>query len=207
MLQDLILKQKTQEGRIEIRVVENKEVIFSQRSLLRNQQYSINLDVFHPKPIAFRSVPSRPLAWAVIFGGLGLLFLASALFSSVSQDIFLLYTFAVIFGLVAASCLFSLYKNYRDVYIFKSRHNGENTLIIARGKPSEGEVNAFVDELERRIDSIKYDGNLSLEAKAEVYKKHLEFLFQEGVISQEVFSQCLASVEEKAKKAPVIKLV
>lgn len=206
-MEDIVLKQKTQEGEIELRIIENKRLVYSQKSLLRKQQYSINLDVLDPNPIAYRNVPSRPIGFGGVSGAMALLSLVGALTAKPSPELVGVYGSAIFFGVISAFCFFYAYRDYRDVYIFKNRNNGENILIVARESPSASDVDNFIRQLDKRVNSIRYDENTPYEVKADVYKKHLEFLRQENVLSEEMYSHCVTRVDEKLKKAAVIKLV
>jgi len=73
--------------------------------------------------------------------------------------------------------------------------------------PTEAEAQAFVTELIHRIQLIRYPSALSPEQRAELHRKHLEFLLAETVLTIEEYDRLLKRVNDSVRPAEVVRII
>jgi len=208
MFNDVKLKQKNHEGFIEIDLLSNKKLKYSKKSLLQNHEYIIDISHIDPIPVGYRNIPKGQLTWAIVCGIFSIFFVAVSISHNEIGSGKHPFLGMSVMLLIASATLFSIvHRKYVDLYIFRKRSDGSNLFAISKNKPSSKIVSNFISELENRIKSIRYDDQLTIEEKCEIYKKHLEFLYSEGVLSKESHEEALENVSKKGKKASVFNIV
>jgi hypothetical protein len=90
--------------------------------------------------------------------------------------------------------------------IFFPLHSPVSILEIVPNKPSKTTVDDFINELTRRINSIKYPDNITKTQLNEQYIRHLDFLCDQMVITEEEHASIVARLHEKAKESNVVSL-
>lgn len=107
----------------------------------------------------------------------------------------LLFITAIIAGLRALSSRMNL-------VLFNS-HDGRRLFSLYGNKPSTQDVTTFFQQLEKRIERIRYSGELSTERMSSILTKHADYLVEQGVLSETEHKAVIGRIEKKGKPSVV----
>jgi len=207
MFKDIEICQKSMFGAKEVKVNKNIDLIYIERSFLKKHEIPIDLEILDPKPYSYKHISIKAIFLVVILAVLTLWSLYGALTAKLEANVPILYFLAGLGAVLTLLGLINAKNKSSNLLIFTNRNNGANVFAIAAAKPSKEAVSNFSAELSKRISSIKYPENIPLEQRLDIYSKHLEYLMNEGVLSEEVVTSALKKLEEKSKGAAVLKMV
>ncbi len=77
--------------------------------------------------------------------------------------------------------------------------DGRRLFSILGNKPNTKEVRRFSDALVKRIERIRYNGEISNERMADILEKHVEFLCEQGVLSLSEKKVAINRIQNKTK--------
>jgi hypothetical protein len=78
-------------------------------------------------------------------------------------------------------------------------HDGRRLFSVLGNKPSTKYVKEFCDQLGKRIERIHYNGEFSSERTADILTKHVEYLFEQNILSESEVKLALDRISNKAK--------
>ncbi len=181
--------------RIELHI--NKESLLVDRKGLSASD-KINIPYYRISPDVLEI--KRFEWWWIVAAGVALLGGTPALnevlsSTPVSEEQKGLYGF-MIFSCVILPVLFLTvaYQRSYNYLVFTDSKTGGSLFAIKPKSPSKIEVTAFVNELKARINSAIYPSDLTFEQKREIYKKHLDFLLNEGVLKEVEYDEVISRV-------------
>lgn len=205
MFDDFKLIQKRFMGSTQVHVNKNKDLTVITSSLLKRNEVPIDLAVIDPKPISYKNISIRHLVATTILGLISVLFLAGYFTANHEQAPIFLVLSLIVF-IIFLFPLKDLYISSKSLLIYTNRHNGANLFVISPNRPSKEAVTDFISKLKDRIESIRYPENISFDEKIEIYAKHLEFLLNEGVLTEKEYNDISKRALSK-NNADIIKMV
>jgi hypothetical protein len=184
----------------------NNEIEICHKGLFKSQSARIPLDLINPNPVRFKKFNIK----AFLIFILCLLVAVASQFGyyqgSISASEFPI-VLGVAFGFFALLALNSCIKGSVAATVFLHKTTGSNLFALFPSKTEKSEFESFVKALVKRINSIRYPNDLSPTQKAEVYTRHIEYLLNEGVITNQEFTSILSRLEQSKKSADIFKLV
>ena len=100
---------------------------------------------------------------------------------------------------------FRAVRSHVNLVLFNGK-NGNRLFSLYGKRPNAAEVNAFCEYVAKRIDEIRYQGGIAKERMGEILARHVEFLVEQGVLSQAEADSAMKRIKEKVS-APVVTLV
>ena len=196
-------------GRRQYSLSEEPAVSIRTSGLFASQELAIPFERFSPNVVRTRFIPWR---WG-LFAGLWIA-LAAALLVPAFTDSNLIGTdrTGLLVGgctlaALAALCVVALLRGSHNLVIFPDARTGVALLVMRAASPTEAEAQAFVTELIHRIQLIRYPSALSPEQRAELHRKHLEFLLAETVLTIEEYDRLLKRVNDSVRPAEVVRII
>lgn len=187
-------------------ILGNTELKITYKGWFKSHSRKIPLGAINPNPIDYKKVNLS----ALFVGLLCLLVLVASIYGSIKG----LGKNNVVFmvaGLGSASFALLTLKNFfrstAKLLLFQHSESDTNLFILFPSRGAKSEVNAFINTLTERIKSIRYPESLSLEQKKDIYYRHLHFLLNESVITEQELITIVERLETKKEKASVIRLV
>lgn len=207
MFENIEICQKSILGAREVKVNKNIDLVYIERSFLKKHEVPIDLEILDSKPYSYKHISVKALILVAILAILTFWSFYGALTAELEANVPILYFVAGLGAVLTLLGLINAKNKSSNLLIFTNRNNGANVFAISASKPSKEAVSKFSDELSQRISSIKYPENIPLEQRVNIYSKHLEYLMNEGVLSEEVVADALKKLDEKPKGASVLKMV
>ena len=185
-------------GKVSVHITNNDELIFTHEKMLNKSTSKYLLD--HIDPL-FESYKQFSMAAAITSA----VFLVLAIFLywygktqfSPPEDVGYLFISGIFFiaALIAGA---KAIKSRLNVVCFNS-HDGRRLFSLFGNKPSATEVEKFCDGLKKRIERIKYNGEISNDRMLEILGKHVDFLFEHDVLNQSEREAALKKISSKSK--------
>jgi hypothetical protein len=99
------------------------------------------------------------------------------------------------------------YRSKINIVCFNS-HDGRRLFTIFGNKPSASDVERFCEALAKRIEQIRYNGDISSARMAVILKRHVEFLVEQNILDaaeaktalDRIYSNSVISVLNFTKK-------
>ncbi|MES9941857.1 MAG: hypothetical protein ABW104_05750 [Candidatus Thiodiazotropha sp. 6PLUC2] len=185
-------------------ITEDRELFVVSASLSNTTSFSLSLEQLAPRPSEFRRFK---LVAVLIFTISLLVTIISWYILNVTDDIDGLGKQALvvmlIFGTFTFVSLIKLKGAYVNLLIFNDRRTMDTIFSISPTNPSKKEVEEFVNALESRIKAIEYGSGFSNTEKTAIYIRHLEFLLNEEVLTNEEYKIIENRVKNKDKNRVV----
>ncbi len=193
-------------NKISFELAESK-IKIKHSSLTSSNEHTISYFRINPNPIHLKN-----FAWGWILAGL---FAIVATYPAVN-DIIIgnmpengasgLYVFIILIGVMAPALFFTMaYRKTHDSLFFLDAQSSLSLFSISLKRPNQEDVRYFLDELGKKISLAIYPEELSLTQKLEIYKKHLDFLLNEGVLTESEFLNIISRITPA--KADVLNIV
>ena len=203
MYENITLEQKNLLfRRITVQLRSNRELRVSRKSLFRADKFTYPLEHLNPSPYFLKSISIK---WIFLCLLMLLMTGAGGVFSWQQADGGLA-VLAGAFGFISLICFVQIIRNSPN-YLFFTSLTGGNIFTISPHKPSQKDVDFFIEELSERAKSIRYPENISFREKAPIYRKHLDFLLHEGVLQPSEHKAALDRLVASLTKNTVIKIV
>ena len=173
-------QKKFMQGRKKVELLENGKVKVTQSSIKgMNEEVFSLFDLDEESDKYFH----RPL----ILLGLSAFFLIGVVRFFIESAINLdpkSLNAGLIFLVPALICIQQYFYKITDVVVYRFRNNGNPALTLWNNKPNSKELSEFQSMLSTEIKSLKIRPELDNSKKLEIYKESLEFLLDQGVITQ-----------------------
>lgn len=184
---------------------DSHNIVVEQRLGLSVTQQTFPLDRINPDPVKVQSIRFR---WVIV--SLVMIILTVAAFLGSFQPdgpnpVGL--TTAVILGFLTAVSIAKAIGEYRNLLVFTEPQTNRSLFTVQAGVPNKRMVENFVETLGRHIRAVRYPEGITAQQRIEHYKKHIQFLLDEGVLTANEHAAILARLDKKAKSADVVKLV
>jgi hypothetical protein len=190
-------------SKFSVSINEKHEIAVEQVSLFRSVRASFSMDRVSPTPIHVRSIP---IPWVITTAILMLLLSAAIIAGWTQQNTGEQFGIIFLAGIVLA-CTYNTIKLSQNALHFKDSITGDVLFTISREKPSEKIVDDFIASLEAKINSYRTPISATSAEAIAIYKKHLDFLLENSVISHEEYENIVGRLSERREKAKVFELV
>jgi len=189
-------------------LVGNKEIEFSTKGFFSSRKNSIPFSALNPTPIEYQQLNIKALIYSTFFFIAFLLCVSSYfMLSDTDKNVWVIIIFSTIFAILFINCVHTCVKSSAKVLIFTSADDGSNIFYILPSISKPEEVSEFTSLIKKRCESIKLVDNLSEDHKKEIYARHLEFLSEQGVLTEVEFNTIISRLHESVEKADVIRLL
>lgn len=185
-------------GKVSVHVANNDELIFNHEKMFNKNTSKYLLDHIDPLFESYKRFSTIAAVMSVIFITLSIfLYWYGKTYFVPPEDVgyifmsFITFVAALIAGIKA-------FKSRLNVVCFNG-HDGRRLFSLYGNKPSVKEVEVFCDSLKRKIERIKYNGEISNERMKEILGKHVDFLFENNVLSQAERDSALNKIANKSK--------
>jgi hypothetical protein len=190
--------------KVSMAVNDERELMVTSSSLSNKTSVTIPIDILTPRPIEYRHLKVVAISIFIISTVLSLVSAYILSFSNISDDVGVKALVALlVFGTFSFVSLVKLQGAYKNLLIYNDKRTNESIVFLSPNKPSKKAVDKFVDSLEEKIKSIVYGQNLNDTEMLVIYKKHLEFLLSEEVITEKEFDELLNRAKNKSDKKVV----
>ncbi len=206
MNNNISLNQRTGFKKVKFELIGNKEIIVNESTLFSHRSVPISLSILEPRPFKYKNIAVSGYVIGGLLLALSILILVLAIFTKDSRNLELFIPYLLISLGLAVFFLRKAYKASRNLIIFTNINNGANVLLIDIKTNNESEINKFCEEITKRASSIRYPDGTPYDQKIEIYTKHLEYLTNEEVISEEECEQFIKRLNDK-NTAKVVKIV
>lgn len=172
--------------RVKAYVADDYELVLEFRGLLQRHVNRFALDTIDPRWSSHKNIPVVRIAIAIValVAGVGLAAYGAKFMAPPADGPF--WFFGVVLLVVALVVAAKAFKAYANVVSFRLV-DGRTLFSLKANSPTREDVEKFCDGLKAKIESIKYSPSLAREQRAQVLRKHAEFLFSEGVLLDEEF--------------------
>jgi hypothetical protein len=186
-----------------ISVTDNRELSIAEKGLFRSLQFHCPLGDIAPNPNHFREVP---IGWVGISVFLSLVTYASLTEVMTKNDSSAWFAFLFMLAITLA-CIYNTWQLSKNLLIYRNVFTGVNMFVISRNTPSALEVDKFVHNLKKRIESFRSPEGANPRELAANYKQHLEYLLNEGVLLDSELQIIERRVDEKISRESIVKIV
>lgn len=207
MRENMSLVQRRIGGKTVFTLDGTRRLLVERRGILQTFDTPIALELIDPDPVTYKHIPGFPLVLSVLFVLIVVALGVHSAFEVGEKAAAGQRGLAVAFSVLAASAIAFLYQGYANVFILKNINTGATVAAISISKPNSDEVLRFLAELSERIRAIRYPETMPLERRIEIYRRHLDFLLEEAVLSRDMYLKATAGLEERLKGADVIRII
>jgi len=183
-------------GKVTAHIANNDELIFTHEKMLNKNTTKFLLDHIDPLYESHKQFSTIAAVMSLTFFTLSIfLYWYGKSYFVPPEDIGYLFMSAITFIASLAAGTKAL-RSKLNVVCFKS-HDGRRLFTLYGNKPSTKEVELFCKSLKNKIDKIKYNGEISSERMKEILSRHVEFLFENNVLSQTEKETALNKISNK----------
>ena len=185
-------------GKFSVHITENDELIFSNEKLFNKNTSKYLLDHIDPLYESYKQFSIAAAITSIVFLALAvsLLWYARTNLTPPNDVGFLLMS--GIFFIASFIAGIKAVRSRLNIVCFNS-HDGRRLFTLYGNKPSTNEVKLFCENLKTQIERIRYNGEISNERLSEILGKHVEFLFENDVLSQAEKENALKKIINKTK--------
>ena len=181
-----------------VHVTENDELIFTNEKLFNKSTSKYLLDHIDPLYESYKQFSMAAAISSIVFLVLAIsLYWYGTTYLTPPNDAGFLFM-SVIFFIAALIAGVKAIRSRLNVVCFNS-HDGRRLFSLYGNKPSSKEVEEFCNNLKTQVERIRYNGEISNERLSEILGKHVNFLFENGVLSQTEKESALKKIENKTK--------
>lgn len=191
---------------VKFEVEGNRDLHMHYKSLFKSQSQTFPLDIISPRPGLNKSINlGAGIAALVLFLMIGFCFIGY-----IQNPIRFENPLIVVSSIFLPPALIGLWffnASFTPFVVFFRADDGEELFKIRQQKKDVPAISAFAKGLSERIETIRYPTNLSLSEQMELYQKHLEFLLNEEVLTDEEYQVFLHRIQDRRSGSNVFKLV
>lgn len=175
----IVQRKKLFKGVQVAEIVDEKKLKITYTSLFERKERSVDLFDFDPKIDKYYNRPVSKL----ITAGVAFLISSPFLYQAITESnlVALLVSAVLIFPALLYVLVF--YYQSADLVILRYRSTGNVALSLWNNLPNSDEFDTFLNTLMKLVSAPRSNPRLSSEEKLEMYRRHLEFLANEGVIT------------------------
>lgn len=189
-------------GKLTLEVASDDVLVVTHRKIMNLSSTRYLLDNIDPRYESFKQF-SLVAAVTSVLGLILALFLGwygKTYYEPPNDAAFWFFSFIsfIVFMVAGARAL----RSRVNVICFNS-HDGRRLFSLLGNKPSEGKVREFCDSLAHRIEGIRYRGEISGERFAAILGRHVDFLYEQNVLSESEVKSALERIKNKSKLSVV----
>ncbi|WP_156480554.1 hypothetical protein [Aquipseudomonas alcaligenes] len=186
------------QGKLRIIVGDDDILTFRHERFLNKTEHRFLLDSIDPQFDVFKSfslsaliLSTTSLALAILSGWYG-----SHYFQPPDDGAYLLS--AIILISISVISGFKAYKSKINLICFNDI-NGRRIFSLLGNKPREADIRRFCESLKKKIERIKYNGEISPERMAGILERHVAFLHEHQVLNEQEAQNAIERIREKQK--------
>lgn len=191
---------------VELRA-ESEALSYKRAGLFSSQNYSVPYERINKDPIATRKIA---WSWLIAIAVLGVAIapaVVGLLNGSVSErEHDGAFGFAVMGAILIVIMAVQCVRQSHNLLIFLDERTGGNLFVLKASAPSRKEVQEFCEHIATQIGRIRYPSEMGSDQRISIYKKHLDFLLSEGVITGKEFSEISSRLSNR-QPADVLHLI
>lgn len=186
------------QGKLRVIVSDDDILTFRHERFLNKIENKFLLDSIDPQFDIFKRFSLSAsilfitsLLLAILSGWYG-----SHYFQPPDDSVYILFT--VIFLSTSVISGFKAYKSKINLVCFNDV-NGRRIFSLLGNKPNETEVSKFCEALKKKIERIKYNGEISPERMAAILQRHVAFLHEHQVLNEQEAHTAIQRIKDKQK--------
>lgn len=192
--------------RVSMEVDGNRDLHTHYQSLFKTMDQSYPLDLISSRPGISKNINLGAGIAALVL----LLIIGVCLIGFVQNPERFVNPLIVLSSLFLPPALVALYffnASFTPYVVFFRSDDGEELFKIRQQPKDKEKISVFARQLSERIEAIRYPTNMTLNEQMELYQRHLEFLLDEEVITQEEHDKIQGRIQKRKAGASVFKLV
>ncbi|MCE2595085.1 hypothetical protein K6Y31_09670 [Motilimonas cestriensis] len=180
-----------------LEVFSDRDMTVTTKSLFNTSSFTMPIDQLSARPTRHRKIKIVGILTFVVSFIVSIVATYYLSMGDISQGSGERALFAlIIFGTISLFSFSSVMSSYTNLLIFTDGRTREGIFAIKPSTPSETEVTGFVNALEARLKSISYGTGYSRSEMQVIYSKHLEFLLNEQVITQDEYQGIFSRMQK-----------
>lgn len=186
------------QGKLRVIVGEDDILTFRHEKFLNKTEHRFLLDSIAPQFDVFKNFSLSALALSIASLFLAILsgWYGSHYFQPPDDGVYIL--FSVIFLATSVISGFKAYKSKINLICFNDT-NGRRIFSLLGNKPKEVDVGRFCESLKKKIERIKYNGEISPERMAGILERHVAFLHEHQILNEQEAQIAIEKIKEKQK--------
>ena len=183
------------------------ELEIQDKTLFMSRSGKIPLWIINPNYTTFKKLDTKALLGCLLGSIPGIFAVLSIIYEAPQEKVnFVLIGIAsFVFSLL---CLSRFIKNLAEGVFFSNKENGHHIFTLYKSSKNKAEVEEFIEILIQTIKSFRYPSSLPIQQKNEIFQRHLDFLFSEGVLNESEIATVINRInEQNQKKAEILKIV
>lgn len=185
-------------GTLEIEVGSDDIIYITHANIFNKSTFKYSLDDIDPNFVTYNgfSFSASVISIASFVIGLSML-LFGMNFKQAPDDFIYYFTFFILIFPAVGYGVKAL-KSKVNLVTFNFR-NGTRSFSLLGNKPNSEQVESFCKSLSARIGKIRYNGDISKDRLNEILKKHIEFIFENGLLNESEMENLKQKVDQKTK--------
>ncbi len=188
--------------------VDSEVLQVKKSSIFSSESYKIPLERISKDPVLFRKITWSWLAAAVFIALLTIIPINNLIQGELTIDQTKSAKAFIVMGIIVVA-LFIIQCSRQSFHglIYRDAGSDATLFYIHPSRPNRQAVNNFIDKLSSLIEKKYFSDDVPFHQKVGTYKKHLQFLLDEQVLTDSEVSNAIQRLENKTKGSSVIGLV
>lgn len=185
-------------GKLNLSVNNDDVLVITHKKLMNSSTTKYLLDNIDPRCESFRqfSIIAAITSVACLTISICLVWYGKTYYEPPDDGAYLFFSFITFMAFLIAGI--KAYRSRVNVVCFNS-HDGRRLFSILGNKPNSKEVEVFCENLGKRIERIRYNGEISSDRMAEILKRHVEFLFEQSILNESETKSAIERISKKSK--------
>ncbi len=185
-------------GTLNVSVNNDDVLVIKHKKLMNTSTTRFLLDNIDPRYESFRqfSIISAITSVVCLITSLYLVWHGQTFYEPPDDGVFWLFAFISFAAFLMLGI--KAYNSRVNIVCFNS-HDGRRLFSILGNKPSSEIVEVFCEKLGKRIERIRYSGEISSDRMSEILKQHVEFLFEQSVLTEAEAKTAIERISSKSK--------
>lgn len=197
----MYLEQKLSitDGKLVLSVENNDVLVVTHKKLMNSSSSRYLLDDIDPRYHSFQQfslvatlISLTCFAFSIFIGWYG-----KAHYSPPDDGAFLFFSFITFIAAIVSGV--KAINSRANIISFNNARNGYRLFSIFGNRPNQAEVEKFCSNLCKTIESIRYSEELSNKKMADILTRHVEFLSEQKVLSDDEVRAALTRIENRTK--------
>jgi hypothetical protein len=195
---ELVQKLSIFGGKLKLHVGNDDVLVITKEKMLNTSTTKHLLDNIDPRCESFKhfSVAAAFTSIVCLVLSLFLGWYGKTFHEPPDDGAYLFISLITFFGFIITAI--KAYRSKINIVCFNS-HDGRRLFSILGSQPSSDDVNKFCEALAKRIEKIRYNGEISHERMAVILKGHVEFLFEQNVLNEAEVNAAIDRISSKTR--------
>jgi len=186
-------------GKLTLSVENNDVLVITHKKLMNSSSSRYLLDDIDPRYHSFQefSLAATLISLICFVFSICIGWYGKTHYSPPDDGAFLFFSFITFIGAIISGV--KAVNSRANVISFNNARNGYRLFSIFGNKPSQEEVEKFCSDLCKTIESIRYSEELSNKKMSDVLTRHVEFLSEQKVLSDDEVRAALMRIENRMR--------